>query len=149
MSKNNDSLQRIIQALFAPLKSADFAIPFKIRSLHGSVIFVQSVSNELTSTAKGHVGVDQQLNFVSLFMAHALIDFIDDTGNDFETSKKQTTFNWQEAAVAILAALVALDKVTTHLTVRCADNEKKRIVLLVSSSLVPLVNCFLKRNPLF
>lgn len=133
-----DSLQRILQNIFAALKSANAQILPKIRSLHGSLIFTKCLKGELSST-KCRQEFRDQFNFISLFMVHSLLDFIDKT---YKVFLKSTPLNWQETSVSILAAFDVLDKIST-LSVSTFSSKNfddaKRIVLLVSKTLVPMV----------
>ena len=116
----------------------------KIRSLHGLVLFLNCLDDELSQrkivqNQNGQTQILQnQLPFLSLFLLHAILDFVAAT---FRKNLKVPTLNWEESGLALFLAFEVLKKMAKLALEFLKDNDAtKRLVLLTSNSLVPLVS---------
>jgi hypothetical protein len=136
-----DCLQRILQDICGPLKSANPVMSPKIRSLHGLVLLVNCLDDELSQRQSQNVQtqiLQNQLPFLSLFLLHAILDFVAAT---FRKNLKVPTLNWEESGLALFLAFEVLKKTSKLALEFLKDNDAtKRLVLLTSNSLVPLVS---------
>jgi hypothetical protein len=108
----------------------------KIRSLHGLVLFLNCLDDEL-SQRKNQI-VQNQLPFLSLFLLHAILNFVAAT---FRKNLKVPTLNWEESGLALFVAFEVLKKAAKLALEFLRDSDAtKRLVLLTSNSLVPLVS---------
>ncbi len=118
----------------------------KIRSLHGLILLVNCIDNELSQRQNQNVQnqngqtqiLQNQLPFLSLFLLHATLDFVAAT---FRKNLKVPTLNWEESGLALFLAFEVLKKTAKLALEFLKDNDAtKRLVLLTSNSLVPLVS---------
>ena len=135
-----DCLQRILQDICGPLKSKNPGVLSKLRALHGLNIFVDSIAKELAAVINQNDKVNtlqNQLPFVSLYLLHTLLDFV---VTIYRKNVKVPTLNWEESAVSIFIALEVLKKVSDmSIGQTTLGSCTKRLVMLLSNSLVPLV----------
>lgn len=136
-----DCLQRILQDICGPLKSKNPGVLPKLRALHGLNIFVDSIAKELVSVNNRNDNANNlqnQLPFVSLFLLHTLLDFV--VAIYRKNVNNVPTLNWEESAVCIFIALEVLKKVSDiSIGQKTLQSCTKRLVMLLSNTLVPLV----------
>ncbi len=135
-----DCLQRILQDICGPLKSKNSGVLPKLRALHGLHIFVDSIAKELVIVNNRNDNANNlqnQLPFASLFLLHTLLDFV---AAIYRKNVNVPTLNWEESAVCIFIALEVLKKVSDiSIGQKTLQSCTKRLVMLLSNSLVPLV----------